>query len=578
MGRLWVRRKAVSFVCFLVVVSLFFLESAAVPISAVKKTVIKTKNITVNVGEKKNIKLKYKKKGSKYTYSSNKKKVASVTRAGAVKGKAKGTAFITVKEKTKISKQRTVGKVKVKVKSKGDKVIINKQLPPIPTAGENTFTEKPVSFTPSPSPSPTATPVPTPTPVPFANLVEVNELTEQKKCPDVFTYIDGTPVTAENWNGRAEEIRQMYQYYMYGMWRDGSGEKLEYSVDGNDIKISVTSDGTVEGQKENVTASFSVSVALPEGEKPSEGWPVIVYMGTMSEQKTALENGYAVITYDTTQVAADSASFTGEFYKMYPYDAKDWKKQSGVLMAWAWGASKIIDSLCSGAGVELGINSDFAVIAGVSRWGKATAVTGAFERRYKVAMPTCSGCGGMAVFRYNPDAKVTQKYDVSALGYQDTFIYKQGDVETISNLQGGEAYWFCERFKKFKSIYYLPFDQYFLSSLYAEEGRTLMLIGGFNWDTWQNTPSLWFNFNKAKEVFDMLGLGNNIIINLHDVEMGHNVVYSDVINLVKYCSVMYRNTPVSGFAISDLQSTIFDMTDTPSGINNREVYEACIPD
>ena len=58
MGRLWVRRKAVSFVCFLVVVSLFFLESAAVPISAVKKTVIKTKNITVNVGEKKNIKLK----------------------------------------------------------------------------------------------------------------------------------------------------------------------------------------------------------------------------------------------------------------------------------------------------------------------------------------------------------------------------------------------------------------------------------------------------------------------------------------------------------------------------------------
>lgn len=105
-----------------------------------------------------------------------------------------------------------------------------------------------------------------------------------------------------------------------------------------------------------------------------------------------------------------------------------------------------------------------------------------------------------------------------------------------------------------------------------------MLIGGFNWDTWQNTPSLWFNFNKAKEVFDMLGLGNNIIINLHDVEMGHNVVYSDVINLVKYCSVMYRNTPVSGFAISDLQSTIFDMTDTPSGINNREVYETCIPD
>jgi len=226
----------------------------------------------------------------------------------------------------------------------------------------------------------------------------------------------------------------------------------------------------------------------------------------------------------------------------------------------------------------MGLDPDFAIIAGVSRWGKATAVTGAFERRYKIALPTCSGAGGMGVFRYNPDAAVTQTYDVSSLGYQNTFTYKKGDVETISNLQGGEAYWFCERFKKFKSIYYLPFDQYFLSSLYAEEGRTLMLIGGFNWDKWQNTPSLHFNFQKAKEVFDMLGLSNNIIINLHDVEMGHDVVNIDVVNLFKYCNVMYKNTPVDGFAISDLQTTIFDMTDTPAGINNKEIYEAQKPE
>lgn len=581
MGILWTKNKAVGVICIIAAAALLVSETAAVPAMAAKKTTVKTKTITVNVGGKKKIKLKNTKKGSKYTYSSNKKKVASVTSKGIVTGKSKGNAVITVKEKPKSSKKRIVGKVKVKVTPKSDDKIINKEPTPSPAVSAGiTGTAQPYENTPSPSPSPvpTATPVPTPTPVPFENLVEVSELKEQISCPDIFTYIDGTPVTADNWDGRAEEIRQMYQYYMYGMWRDGSGENLTYKVDGNNINISVTSDGTVEGQKENVTASFSVSIAIPEGERPAAGWPVIVYMGSMSEQSTALENGYAVITYDTEQVAADSASFTGEFYKMYPYDAKDWRKQSGVLMAWAWGASKILDSLYKGAGAELGVDPDFAVIAGVSRWGKATAVTGAFERRFKVALPTCSGCGGMAVFRYNPDAKVTQTYDVSALGYQNTFTYKQGDVETISNLQGGEAYWFCERFKKFKSIYYLPFDQYFLSSLYAEEGRTLMLVGGFNWDTWQNTPSLWFNFNKAKKVFDMLGLGNNIIINLHDTEMGHNVVYSDVISLVNYCSVMYRNIPVSDFAISDLQSTIFDMTDTPSGINNKEVYEAQIPD
>lgn len=573
MARLFAGRKMIKGICAFLA-GVMTLGLAVPHAGAAKKATLVTKNMLVKVGNKKKIVVKNKAKKSVLLYVSNNKKVASVSSKGIVIGKANGKAYITVKEKIKSGKKRVVGKVKVTVKGKKENNVQANTATPNVTA-------IPVS-TPTASPASTATPaptqVPTPTPVPFENLVEVNELMEEKNCPDMFTYIDGTRVTAENWKGRAEEIRQMYQYYMYGMWRDGLGESLEYNIDGNKINISVSSDGSVIGQKENVTSSFSVSIALPTGDMPVGGWPVIVYMGSMSEQDTALQNGYAVITYDTEQVAADNASFTGEFYKMYPYDEKDWRKQSGVLMAWAWGASKILDSLYEGAGAQLGVNPEFAVIAGVSRWGKATAVTGAFERRFKIAMPTCSGCGGMGVFRYNPDAKVTQTYDVSSLGYQNTFTYKQGDIETLSNLQGGEAYWFCERFKKFKSIYYLPFDQYYLSALYAEEGRTLMLIGGFNWDTWQNTPSLWFNFTKAKEVFDMLGLSNNIIINLHDVEMGHNVVYSDVISLVKYCSVMYRNTPVPGFALSDLQTTIFDLTDTTSGINNKEVYEACVPE
>ena len=41
---------------------------------------------------------------------------------------------------------------------------------------------------------------------------------------------------------------------------------------------------------------------------------------------------------------------------------------------------------------------------------------------------------------------------------------------------------------------------------------------------------------------------------------------------------MYRNTPVPGFALSDLQTTILELTDTPSGINNKKVYESCIPE
>ena len=437
-------------------------------------------------------------------------------------------------------------------------------------------TVKPTNI-PTDTPAPTA--VPTPTPVPFANLVEVNELEECKTAPDMFTYIDKTPVTAENWNGRAEEIRQMYQYYMYGMWRDGEGESLSYIADGNNLKIDISTDGSIQGQKADANASFTVDVNIPDGSAPEGGWPVIISMGNLTEQQTALDNGYAVINYDTAQVSSDSAARSGAFYTLYPYNAKEWREQSGVLMAWAWGASKILDALYAGAGGEYGINPDFAIIGGVSRWGKATAVTGAFDRRFKIALPTCSGCGGMGVFRYNPNAAVTQTYDVSSLGYMSTATYKQGDIETLGSIQSsGESYWFNERFKQFKNIYQLPFDQYYLSSLYAEEGRTLMLIGGFNFDIWQNTPSLWYNFQKAKQVFDMLGLSSNIIINLHDAAMGHNILNDDVVKLFKYCNEMYFEKDVEGFEISDLQTTLFELTDTPAGINNKEIYEAQIPE
>lgn len=105
-----------------------------------------------------------------------------------------------------------------------------------------------------------------------------------------------------------------------------------------------------------------------------------------------------------------------------------------------------------------------------------------------------------------------------------------------------------------------------------------MLIGGFNFDIWQNTPSLWYNFQKAKQVFDMLGLSSNIIINLHDAAMGHNILNDDVVKLFKYCSEMYFGKDVEGFEISDLQTTLFELTDTLAGINNKEIYEAQIPE
>lgn len=84
-------------------------------VEAAKKASLATKKMTIQAGKKKAIVIKNKKKGKKYQFSSNKKKVAKVSAKGMVNGIAAGNAVITVKEKAKKGKAVLVGKVKVKV-------------------------------------------------------------------------------------------------------------------------------------------------------------------------------------------------------------------------------------------------------------------------------------------------------------------------------------------------------------------------------------------------------------------------------------------------------------------------------
>lgn len=79
--------------------------------SAKGKIKLNKKKVTIKVGQKVKLKLKNTKK-KKVTWKSSKKKVASVTKKGVVKGKKKGTAKITAK----CGKKRYVCKVTVKAR------------------------------------------------------------------------------------------------------------------------------------------------------------------------------------------------------------------------------------------------------------------------------------------------------------------------------------------------------------------------------------------------------------------------------------------------------------------------------
>ncbi len=379
-----------------------------------------------------------------------------------------------------------------------------------------------------------------------SGYVSAKNLIANASLPDPYLFLDGSYVeTVADWDKRAEELNGMYQYYMYGVWRDGTGETLSYDLNGNKLKITV--------EREGKTASFTVTVSVPDAAKcemPAGGWPVIVGMHGGIQEQLAVEKGYATVILNTYEIASDDNKHVGAFYDLYPY-GESWREQTGVLLAWSWGASKVLDALEAGLGTELNINGENSIITGVSRWGKAAAVCGAFEDRFKMVAPSCSGAGGLAVYRYTSTGK---RYDfTSEMG---PAAYTYGANEPLSSLQSsGEQGWFNDMFLNFSDVTYLPVDQYMLASLCANEDRYLFIIGSCVSEDWVNAPSMHLCYKATKSIYEFLGLEENIAINIH--REGHAVIAEDMNYMIDYFNHhVYGKEPT--LKLTDLTTSVFE--------------------
>lgn len=168
-----------------------------------KKATLKKKKVTVQVGKTKKIQIKNKKKSCKYTFKSNKKKIAKVTKKGTIKGLKVGTAKITVKEikKKGKGKARKVGKVTVKVTKKQVDNNTNNNTNNNNTNNNNTNNNNTNNNTNNGS---TATPTPaggtaTPTPAggndPAAAGVAVKVYTDEIKDENLVAEVEGVGFT-----------------------------------------------------------------------------------------------------------------------------------------------------------------------------------------------------------------------------------------------------------------------------------------------------------------------------------------------------------------------------------------------
>lgn len=379
-----------------------------------------------------------------------------------------------------------------------------------------------------------------------AEMMAPKDLPAVDGLPELMTLADGTPVeTPEDWERRREELLALYGRYVYGFMPDPAGETVSYALSaepetgGTLLTVTVTANGR--------SADIAALITLPEGEAPAGGRPFFLeyapwhYQDWVTKQwvtavspncRYAASRGYAGVQYDPSLASSDNSFRTGAFFRLYPYLEKGNPDASrGVLLAWAWGVSRIIDALEAGAGAELGIDPALSLVGGVSRYGKSAAVAGAYDRRIRVTIPSCSGLGGTAVFRTDNQGKT---YDLSSLGGPSAWV-NTSQNEPFANLKGGEGYWFCSNFAGVASVRNLPVDQHMLCALIAGRDRHLILVTGITSEGWNNTEGQCLAWRASQPAWDLLGAGenNNLLIHLD----GHAILPSDMEAILDYCDL-----------------------------------------
>ncbi|MBR6667289.1 MAG: hypothetical protein IKL25_02855 [Clostridia bacterium] len=383
------------------------------------------------------------------------------------------------------------------------------------------------------------------------------DLPLQPEIPDLMTFMDGTPVvTEEDWARRRAEIKGLYEYYMYGYMPDGSEETLTWRVDNNVLYITVA--------RADKEVTLKVPFILPKGETPEGGWPYYIeysFWGMSDVLHYAADRGYAGFAYAPYDVASDNSFFTGAFFTLYPRGIHA-TNRTGALVAWAWGAAKIVDALEQGAGAELGINPEYSLLGGVSRFGKSVAVAGAYDERFRVVIPSCSGAGGLGMLRYSCQGKTFDLSSMNFKGEDGTGQWTNGTCESWGNIRSsGESHWFCGNIQLVKDPAQMPFDQHFLAALCADPNRHFILVTGILSEEWNNVEGQVMATVGAQPAWDLLGASdnNNMIIHLS----GHAILRSDMELILDYCDkVFYGIEPSRDLSV--MKTNVFMEEDNAS--------------
>jgi hypothetical protein len=280
---------------------------------------------------------------------------------------------------------------------------------------------------------------------------------EITNLPNPFKSWRGTNVTAETWDLRREEIKEIVQYYEYGYlpsMDDVTKELTRWEQVG--AAANNTWYGEITLTRGGVSGTISFNIRYPStGTKPATGWPANIGTATVTAASAIaatgtnayfLERGIAVGNISVGQAggSGQSGTFppravtTTVVTKLYsPYypiayalqpptgggngfavvDPGDRSAPSSAMQQ-VWGFSRGLDGfeLAKAQGCEIDTNAIGTTGASIS--GKMALLYGAFDKRVLLTMPVASGAAGAAIERFvSPTVNEAQSKDRTMTGW-----------------------------------------------------------------------------------------------------------------------------------------------------------------
>ena len=322
--------------------------------------------------------------------------------------------------------------------------------------------------------------------------------------PDPLITMDRRRVTTPElwWTVRRPELVELFDREVYGRV-PANVPAVRWEVTGTTRDtvggvpaISTSLVGHVDNRADTfITVDIRATLSLPVNARgpvpaimqfgfvfpPRPGAPAGPPPGFVNWRALALARGWAAVWIDTYTIQGDNGAaltrgIIGLTNRGQPRGLEDW----GALRAWAWGASRVLDYLETDSAVD----ARRVALEGHSRFGKATLVAMAYDRRFAAAYVSSSGEGGAKLHRRNAG-------------------------EIVENVAGeGEYHWMAGNFLKYAgplSWDDLPVDSHELLALCAP--RPVFISGGTreHGDGWVDVRGSFLAAVAASPVYVLLG-------------------------------------------------------------------------